>query len=167
VTNVTLPAIVSGAVTWWSGLYSDHHSVSVTVRFLHLAALVVGGGTALVTDRHLLAAGRIDASARQAALALAGRSHRIVVPALAVMALTGALMAAADLETYLPSRLFWTKMALVALLVTNGALLVGAERAAAGGAGERTWMRLRVASAASAALWLTTLLAGTWLTVGA
>jgi hypothetical protein len=166
VTNVTLPAIVSGALTWWSGLYSDHHSVSVTVRFLHLAALVVGGGTALVADRHLLAAGRIE-SARQAALALAGRSHRIVVPALAVMALTGVLMAAADLETYLPSRLFWTKMTLVALLVTNGALLVGAERAAAGGASERTWRRLRVASAASAALWLTTLLAGTWLTVGA
>jgi uncharacterized protein DUF6644 len=166
--NVTLPAVVSGAVTWWSGLYSDHHAVSVTVRFLHLAALVVGGGTALVVDRHVLAAARrIDASARQAALALAGRSHRIVVPALAIMALTGVLMAAADLETYLPSRLFWTKMAFVALLVTNGALLVGAERAAAAGANERVWVRLRVASAASAALWLTTLLAGTWLTVGA
>ena len=164
---MTLPAFVSGAVTWWSGLYSDHHSVSVTVRFLHLAALVVGGGTALVADRHLLAAGRMDASARQAALALAGRSHRIVLPALAVMALTGVLMTMADLETYLPSRLFWTKMTLVALLVTNGALLVGAERAAAGGGSERVWMRVRVASAASAALWLTTLLAGTWLTVGA
>lgn len=162
-----VPAFVSGAVAWWSGLYSDHHSVSVTVRFLHLAALVVGGGTALATDRHLLGAGRIDTSARQAALALAGRSHRIVVPALAVMALTGALMAAADLETYLPSRLFWTKMALVALLLTNGALLVGAERAATVGSSERGWVRVRVASTASAVLWLTTLLAGTWLTVGA
>ena len=89
------------------------------------------------------------------------------MPALAVMALTGVLMATADLETFLPSRLFWTKMALVALLLTNGALLVAAERAAAGGASEREWVRLRVASAASAALWLTTLLAGTWLTVGA
>ena len=164
---MTLPAFVSGAVTWWSGLYSDHNSVSVTVRFLHLAALVVGGGTALVTDRHVLTAGRIDSPARQAALALAGRSHRIVVPALAVMAFTGVLMAAADLQTYVPSRLFWTKMTLVALLLTNGALLVGAERAAAGGASERVWVRLRVASAASAALWLSTLLAGTWLTVGA
>ena len=164
---MTLPALVSGAVTWWSGVYSDHQSVSVTVRFLHLAALVVGGGTALVADRHLLAAGRIDASAREAALALAGRSHRIVVPALAVMALTGALMTAADLATYVPSRLFWTKMTLVALLLTNGALLVAAERAATVSASERGWVRVRVASAASAALWLTTLLAGTWLTVGA
>jgi hypothetical protein len=167
VTHVTLPALVSGAVTWWSGLYGDHHSVSVTVRFLHLAALVIGGGTALVADRHLLAADRVDASARQWALALAGRSHRIVVPAIGVMVLTGLLMMAADLETFLPSRLFWTKMALVAVLLANGALLVGAERAAAAGAGERVWVRLRAGSAASLALWLATLLAGTWLTVGA
>jgi hypothetical protein len=164
---MAMPALVSGAVTWWSGLYGDHQSVSVTVRFLHLAALVVGGGTALVADRHLLSAIRGDWSAREAALALAGRSHRIVLPALAVMALTGSLMTAADLETFLQSRLFWIKMALVAVLLANGALLVAAERAAAGSANERTWVRLRMASVASVALWLATLLAGTWLTVGA
>jgi hypothetical protein len=58
-------------------------------------------------------------------------------------------------------------MALVAVLLANGALLVGAERAAAAGADERVWVRLRAGAAASLALWLATLLAGTWLTVGA
>ena len=163
---MTSPAVVSGALTWWAALYADHHAVSVTVRFFHLAGLLFGGGTALLADRHLLE-GRNDAAARQAALALAGRSHRIVVPSLAVMAVTGMLMAAADLETFLNSRLFWTKMGVVALLLANGGLLVLAERAASRGAGERGWSRLRLFSAASLVLWLAALLAGTWLTVAA
>jgi hypothetical protein len=46
------------------------------------------------------------------------------------MAFTGALMAAVDLDTFLQSRLYWIKMASVASLLTDGALLVAAERAA-------------------------------------
>jgi hypothetical protein len=163
---MTSPTMISGALTWWSGLYADHHSVSVTVRFLHLAGLLVGGGTALAADRQLLGAVGKDASARGAALALAGSSHRIVVPALAVMGLSGMLMAAADLETFLNSRLFWMKMGIVGLLLVNGAVLVRAERAATG-TGDRGWARLRLVSVASLALWLLGLLAGTWLTVAA
>ena len=164
---MTAPVFVSGALTWWSGLYTDHHAVSVTVRFLHLAGLLLGGGTALAADRQLLAAARGGVAPRESALALARSAHRIVVPALAVMALTGVLMAAADLETFLHSRLFWIKMVVVGLLLTNGGLLVLAERAAVGGNIDRVWTRLRVASAASVALWLAALLAGTWLTVAA
>ena len=155
------------ALAWWSAVYSDHQAVSVAVRFLHLAGLVVGGGTALVADRHLLATVSGDTLARSAALTMAGASHRIVVPALALMALTGLLMATADLETFLSSRLFWIKMTIVALLLLNGAVLVFTERAAARSAGDRDWARLRAVSAASVVLWLSALLAGTWLTVGA
>lgn len=161
------PPQLSGVLTWWSALFSDHHAVSVTVRFLHLAGLLVGGGTALSADRHLIAAVSQDAAARRAALALAGSSHRVVVPALALMSLTGVLMAAADLETFLNSRLFWIKMGIVGLLLINGAFLVLAERAAARGDGDGGWARLRLVSAASLALWLMALLAGTWLTVAA
>jgi hypothetical protein len=161
------PAFSSDALTWWSALYSDHQAVSVAVRFLHLAALLVGGGTALVADRHLLAVVSGDLMARDAALALAGASHRIVVPALALMAVTGLLMATADLETFLSSRLFWIKMSIVGLLLVNGVVLVLTERAAAAGTGERTWRRLRMVSLASVVLWLSALLAGTWLTVAA
>ena len=161
------PAFASAALNWWSAMYSDHQAVSVAVRFLHLAGLLVGGGTALVADRHLLAAISRDVVARNAALALAGASHRIVVPALALMALTGALMATADLETFLNSRLFWIKMLIVGLLLLNGGGLVLTERAVARGAGARDWARLRMASVVSVVLWLSALLAGTWLTVGA
>ena len=76
-------------------------------------------------------------------------------------------MAASDLETYLNSRLFWMKMGIVGLLLINGGLLVLSERAAAGGTGDGGWARLRFVSAASLALWLLALLAGTWLTVAA
>jgi hypothetical protein len=161
------PAFASAALTWWSALYSDHQAVSVTVRFLHLAGILVGGGTALVADRHLLAAVSRDTGARDAALALAGASHRIVVPALALMAVTGVLMATADLETFLNSRLFWTKMLIVGSLLLNGGGLVLTERAVARRPGDRGWARLRTISAVSMALWLSALLAGTWLTVGA
>ena len=137
------PAFASAALTWWSAMYSDHQAVSVAVRFLHLAGLLVGGGTALVADRHLLAAMRRDTVARTAALGLVGASHRIVVPALALMAFTGLLMATADLETYLSSRLFWIKMLIVGLLLVNGAVLVLTERAAAGSGGDRPWASLR------------------------
>ena len=68
------PAFASAALTWWSAMYSDHQAVSVIVRFLHLAGILVGGGTALVADRHLLAAISRDVVARNAALALAGAS---------------------------------------------------------------------------------------------
>ena len=161
------PAFTSAALTWWSAFYGDHQAVSVTVRFLHLAGVLVGGGTALVADRHLLAAVSRDTEARHTALTLAGASHRIVVPALVLTALTGLLMATADLETYLSSRLFWTKMGIVGLLLMNGAVLVLTERAAAGSNRDRAWARLRMISATSVVLWLSALLAGTWLTAAA
>ena len=74
--------------------------------------------------------------------------------------LSGVLLAAADLPTYLESRVFWTKMALVAALLVNGTVLVRAERQAASGrvAGLR---RLHQASAISLALWFLTTLLGT------
>jgi hypothetical protein len=58
-------------------------------------------------------------------------------------------------------------MLIVGLLLLNGGGLVLAERAVARGAGDRDWARLRMASAVSVVLWLSALLAGTWLTVGA
>jgi hypothetical protein len=158
---------LAGAVMWWSSLYADHQAVSVTVRFLHLAGLLVGGGTALTIDRHLLGADHRDADGRLSALAFAASAHRIVVPSLALMALTGMLMAAADLETFRASRLFWIKMGIVGLLLSNGALLMLAERAAAGRTAGRPWTLLRMLSGASLVLWLSALLAGTWLTVAA
>jgi hypothetical protein len=46
-----------------------------------------------------------------------------------------AALLAADLETYLASRIFWSKMALVGALLVNGAFLVRVERLALSGGG--------------------------------
>lgn len=159
------PAVVE-ALAWWSSYYGDHQALSVGIRFLHLAGVVVGGGTALAADRDVVAAFRAGSEARAVALARLAGVHRIVVPALALMAITGAAMAAADTETFLNSRLYWTKMALVGALILNGAALVAAERRAGRGAA-RGWIALATTSALSVLLWLATLLAGTWLTVAA
>src|SRR6185295_13710796 len=113
----------------WSSYYGDHQAVSDTIRSLHLLALVVGGGTAIAADRRVLTSRRSALLAD--AVAYMQRSHRLVISAFVVIALTGLLMALADVETYSVSALFWTKMGLVALLIANGGILTVAGRKAA------------------------------------
>jgi hypothetical protein len=82
------------------------------------------------------------------------------------MVATGLLMTASDTETFFNSRLYWSKMGLVGLLLLNGLGLLAAERAIVG---ERPkgWLWLGLTSAASLVLWLVILFAGVWLTVAA
>ncbi len=163
---MALPAFLTSAIDSWAAVYDAHRMVSVTVRYLHLAGLVVGAGTALAADRRILAAAGSASPDRPATVAAVRASHRVVVPALALVVATGALMAASDLATFLGSRLFWSKMGLVGLLLLNGAGLLAAERAASRGGG-RGWPWLVFTSAASLALWLTILFLGVWLTAAA
>ena len=163
---MALPAFVGSAVGAWASFYDGHHVVSVTVRYLHLVGLVTGGGTALAADRQVLKARRASPELRAEVLAGLRASHRVVVPALAVVVATGALMTAADTATFFASRLYWCKLGLVALLLVNGLGLLAAERALESGRA-RSWRQLGAASAASLVLWLTILLAGVWLTVAA
>lgn len=159
-----LPEIFRTTLAWWSSTYSDDRLVSVSVRFLHIAGLVVGGGMSITTDRAVLRAWRGDETARSAALASLARAHRTVVPALVVVVATGVLMTAADTGTFFASPIYWTKISLVALLFANGAGLFAAERVAAAG---REWRRLAIGSAASLALWIVLLFVGTLLTAAA
>jgi hypothetical protein len=59
--------------------------------------------------------------------------------------ISGLLMMAADLDTFLPSWVFWVKMALVAALLVNGATMRGLERRLSQPGDEREdqWHRLR------------------------
>jgi hypothetical protein len=163
---MTIPAVVQSAIDSWADLYGNSHLVSVTVRYLHLAGLVVGGGAALVADRQVLRALRSGSSARAGIVSALRATHRVVVPALALIVATGVAMTLSDTETFLVSPAYWSKMALVGLLLLNGLGLVAAERAVAG---ERPkgWLWLGLTSAASVLLWLGTLFAGVWLTVAA
>jgi hypothetical protein len=90
----------------------------------------------------------------------------VVVSGLALVFASGILMAAADLETMLVSRIYWTKMALVALLVANGVVMQRAERLART-APVKGWPRLHRAAVTSLVLWFLIVLAGTVLTLDA
>ncbi len=159
---------VASFSNWWSAYYSDHQMISLTVRYVHLAALMVGGGSALAIDRVVLGtARRRTEDRRQAAMTALSGSHRVVVPALVVVAVTGVLMTAADWSTFEASKLFWIKMALFAMLLANGGALVAAERRYADGVVVERWRRVILASGASVLLWLLILWVGEWLTIAA
>lgn len=161
---MTVPMSVHDALAWWTTVYSDQRLVAVSVRFVHIAALVIGGGTAIAADRMVLRAARGNAAAREAAIAVVRRAHRTVTPALVLVAASGVLMTAADTDTFLHSPIYWTKLALVALLVANGGGLVLAGRMLGRPSG---WRRLAVGSAASLVLWIVLLFVGTLLTAAA
>ena len=159
---------ITTATNWWATYYSDHQIVSLLIRYVHLAALMVGGGTALAIDRVVLgtARTRTDDRRRAAWQALQG-SHRVVVPSLVVVTATGVLMTAADWATFEFSWLFWLKMAGFGLLVANGGALVAAERRYSQSTDLNMWRRVVIASGASVLLWMVVLLIGEWLTVAA
>ena len=163
---MALPAFATDAIRGWAAYYDAHRAVSVAVRWLHLGGLLLGGGSALAADRHVLRALRAGRELREASLGVLESSHRVVVPAMAVVVLSGLLMTASDTATYLGSRLYWTKMGLVALLLLNGTALLAAERAVRRGRG-KGWTGLTVVSAVSLVLWLVILYFGVWLTAAA
>lgn len=159
-----IPAAMSHALETWSAFYGDHKLVAVTIRFLHLAAILVAGGTALAADRAVLRAWRGGEEEHASALALLRGSHSVVVPSLAVVVVTGALLTAADTDTFLNSRVYWVKLGLVGLLLANGAGMLAAEAAVRRGT---PWLALLGTAIASLGLWLALLYAGTLLTVAA
>jgi hypothetical protein len=159
--------ISAGITTWWPSYYGNHQLASVAVRFLHLAGVLMAGGTGLFVDRQVLDAIRAGTQERENALVILGRTHIRVLSWMALIALTGVLMTAADAETFLPSKLYWLKMALVLLLLLNGAAMYLAGRRSRRIGIDSGWPRLAATSAISAVLWLITMFLGTLLTVAA
>ena len=135
------------AVSIWAHLYNNNHAVNTAVTFAHFGGVLVGGGLALAADR---------AAFRPQSGAVDPQVHRWVLGALVIIFVSGVLMMFADLDTYLTSPVFWSKMGLIVLLIGNGYLRIRVEK--------RSLAWLRRTSAASAALWLVILLAGTMLT---
>jgi hypothetical protein len=129
------------------------------VNFAHIAGLVGGGGAAIVEDRAMLAALRQTDEVRHRRVEAQRLAHRVVLTGLAVAVISGLLLFAADWDTYLYSKVFWTKMVLVVLLVANGLMLTRAERAASARQ-SGAWSRLRRGAILSLILWSLTTLAG-------
>lgn len=143
----------------WGSFYANHAAVRTLVAFVHVGALILGGGLAVAADRSMLTALRGDDLSRQVVLKTLEGTHRLVVGSLALITLSGLLLFASDYETFLYSRFFWIKMGLVALLVVNGLVLWAAERRALAG-DHRAWRTLRFTAIASITLWFVTTLGG-------
>jgi hypothetical protein len=154
---------LTGVVTQWASLFANHAALRTVVVFAHVGALVGAGGCAIAADRAMLLSLRKSEAERHAQVAAIAGTHRIVVAGLSLIVVSGLLLFASDLETFLYSRVFWIKMSLVVLLLVNGAVLTSAERRASRGAGD-AWGRLRVTAIASLALWFLIAFAGVALT---
>src|SRR5262245_22065425 len=110
-------AELSNLAAPWASIYANHAVLRTLVAFAHVAALVVGGGAAVTHDRAALSA--TDAR-RTDVVATFGAAHRVIVGSLLLLILSGILMFAADVDALIVSRVFWVKMAIVAVLLVNG-----------------------------------------------
>lgn len=154
-----MPAGLMHGIQAWASLYANSAVLRTGVGFAHIAGLLAGGGTAVVADRATLAAWRQNAGRRRAQPPAVRAAHRTVILGLVVVSLSGLLLLASDLDTYLHSRVFWIKMGLVALLLVNGTAFQRAGRLADAGS-ERAWTRLGYGAIASLMLWFAITLLG-------
>ena len=153
-------AFLTNLFTNWASFYSNQAVVRTFIGFAHVGALLVGGGGAISADRATLVAIRSGSgNARLEQLKNMKGTHRLVLFGLIIATVSGAMLFAADYETYMYSKMFWTKISLFLVLVGNGAMLLRAGRLAEAG-DERGWIWLKRTSVASVALWLLTTFVG-------
>ncbi len=157
------PEILTRMVEGWASTYSHSKAVSNGVIFLHLAALLLGGGAAVAADRATVRAGSAGEAHRDHHLAELAALHPIVLSGLALAFGTGLLLFLADLDTYWTMGWFWLKLGLIAVLLGNGYAMLRAERAVRAGV-ETAWPRLKATAIASAVLWFTIVLVSTIMT---
>lgn len=145
----------------WARAYNDNTALQIGVVFLHLAGILLGGGAAVALDRAAFRASREGGAAGVRHVAELGASHRVVLTGLAITLVSGILLFLADVETYVGSAVYWTKMALFVALLANGWLMQRTERRLAGnGANPLAWAALRRQAAISLFLWFAVLLGG-------
>lgn len=152
---------LAAVVAPWADFYNASKVAQTTVTFGHFGGMMTAGGFALAADRSTLRAAAAEPAERARHLSELSTIHPIVVGALAVTALSGLLMFAADLESLAVSLVFWAKIGLIAVLLANGyAMLRTERRLELAQDDQKLWRRLRLASFASLALWFAVVLAG-------
>jgi len=146
----------------WADFYGHYKMVAAGVEFMHVGALLVGGGFAIASDRAALRALKAPPEHQKHVLAEFTSVHKPVVIALSVMVCSGLLMLASDAGTFLVSPVYWTKMTLVVLLLANGYFIKRADEKlnADPSPGNVAWKHFKFSSIASISLWLSTTLAG-------
>jgi hypothetical protein len=144
----------------WKDLYGDSVVISTIVTGAHIIALLIGGGLAIAADRTTLRMLRSPQDRLTDHLVELGDVHKPIIASLVVLAVSGVLMATADIEEFVAEPIFWIKLGLVALLLVNGGLLVRIERALRAAPTEVLRNRLKRTSRLSAALWIVTAMVG-------
>ncbi len=86
-------------------------------------------------------------------------THGIVVAGLVALTVSGALLVAADAETFLHSKIFWLKIGLIAMLLANGWLQLQGGRRVRHGVPD-AWNRLHATAISSLVLWFVITLIG-------
>ena len=160
------PESLAHLVAPWAHFYSHSKSAPTIVTFLHIAPIIVGGGLGIALDRSTLRVRAGDTDGRARHLRELGGAHSWVVGGLLLSVVTGLLLTAADLDTFLGSWAFWLKMGMLAVLLGNGFVMTRLEtrlRAAQKDA-DVIWRRLRHAAYASLTLWLAITFVGVVLT---
>ena len=153
---------LEAALKPWADFYGHNKMVAAAVEFVHVGSLLVGGGFAIASDRAALRALKAPLENQKFVLQEFTTVHKPVLIALSLMVISGLLMLASDIGTFLVSPVYWTKMTLVMLLLANGYLVKRADEKlnADPSPGNRAWKHFKFSSIASMALWLSTTLAG-------
>jgi hypothetical protein len=159
-------ATVDALAAPWQTLYAHSTVVATLVLFGHVAGLLVAGALTLSVETSALRLDPNDDGARQRYFRNATPARRSMAIALAIAMLSGVLLFLTDLEAFAVSTVFWTKMGLVALLLTNAAVAsrLDAQIVRAGdgasGAQDDLWRRRRASARATAVLWLALVFSG-------
>src|SRR6266702_3035138 len=97
-------ARLSDLMTMWGSFYANHAVLRTLIAFAHVAPLIIGGGAAIAADRATLVALRLETVDRGPQREALHNTHPLVIGSLVLTAVSGALMFAADIETFLYSR---------------------------------------------------------------
>src|SRR4051794_37102225 len=156
------PSALAHLLEPWAHAYADSKLIATVVTFGHIASLLMAGGLAVATDRATLRALSLAAAERGRHLEDLSGVHRLVVGGLALSVITGFLLFASDVETFVGSWIFWLKMGLICVLLLNGYRMTRAEHALRADAAEASpaWIALRRSALVSVALWYAITLAG-------
>lgn len=164
----------------WADLYAGNSTLSTAVIAVHVLAMFLGGGMAVGADRTILRAAPGTAEAVRAVVADLATMHAVVISALSVTVLSGIALFTSDVATFSVSKVYWTKMGCVGVLLANGLWMRRNERAVLHPLAnmpihttempvvfpKREWNGVRGAAAASVTLWLTIVLLGVIVTNG-
>lgn len=157
-----IPESLVHALQPWNDYYSHSKGAAIVVTSLHVGGTLLAGGLAIAADRGTFRAMRLPIEERPRHLRDLADVHRLVLGGLTIVVISGLLLFASDVETFAGSWVFWTKMALIVVLLVNGLVMTRTERVLAGdpASASHAWTRLHRIASVSVTLWFLVLFAG-------